>query len=325
MNRMKFLLVALLLPALSPGAILPETIGAYHLSKGGPVAVQEKSIWDEYGLKEIQSAKYEHEKDSFDVMAWRLGDTTASMAAFEWQRPAKATVSKLAPMAVETADSVLLVHGNYLFSFHGRKPEAAELAELTRSLKNVDGTPLPVLPTYLPGKDRVANSERYITGPEALAGFYPGLPPSVAAFHFGAEAAAATYKSGKNETRLAVFNYPTHQIAMQREVEFTKVPGAVVKRSGPLVAVVLNPTDPDTAERLLSQIRYQATVTLDEYVPTKRDNIGNLVVNAFSLIGILLAFALVSGLAVGGFRAFRRRGPKGDEADAILALHIDRH
>ena len=79
-----------------------------------------------------------------------------------------------------------------------------------------------------------------------------------------------------------------------------------------------------TAERLLSQVRYQAAVTLDEYVPTKRDNIGNLVVNAFSLIGILLAFALVSGLAVGGFRAFRRRGAKGEEADAILALHLDR-
>jgi hypothetical protein len=325
MNRMKFFLVAILLPALSPAAILPETIGPYHLTNGAPVAIQEKSIWDEYGLKETQSGKYEHEKDSLTVTAWRLGDTTASMAAFEWQRPAKSTPSKLAPMAVETADGVLLVHGNYLFSFHGRKPEPAELAALTASLKNVDGTSLPVLPSYLPGQDRVSNSERYITGPETLASFYPGVPPSVAAFHYGAEAAAAIYKSGKNETRLAVFNYPTHQIAMQREAEFSKVPGAVVKRSGPLVAVVLNPPDPDTAERLLSQVRYQATVTLDEYVPTKRDNIGNLVVNAFSLIGILLAFALISGLAVGGFRAFRRRGPKGEEADAILALHLDRH
>jgi len=58
------------------------------------------------------------------------------------------------------------------------------------------------------------------------------LAPSVAAFHYGAEAAIAVYQTGKNETRVAIFNYPTHQIAMQRS-EFTKVPGAVVKRSGP--------------------------------------------------------------------------------------------
>jgi len=35
----------------------------------------------------------------------------------------------------------------------------------------------------------------------------------------------------------------------------------MVKRSGPLLAVVLNPTDADSAERMLSQIKYQATVT----------------------------------------------------------------
>ena len=73
----------------------------------------------------------------------------------------------------------------------------------------------------------------------------------------------------------------------------------MVKRSGPLVAVILAPPDPDAAERLLGQVRYQADVTRDEYVPTRRDNIGNLVINAFILIGILLAFSLVSGLGVG--------------------------
>jgi len=98
----------------------------------------------------------------------------------------------------------------------------------------------------------------------------------------------------------------------------------MVKRSGPLVAVVLNPPDRNAAENLLDQIRYQATVTRDEYAPTRRDNIGNLVVNAFVLIGILLAFAVLSGLAVGGLRAFRRHGKGGEEPDAILSLHLDR-
>jgi hypothetical protein len=318
------LLLAILLPALSVAAILPDAIGPYHRTSTSRPALSDKGLWDEYGLKESESAAYESAEGRSNVTAYRLADSTASMAAFEWQRPAGSTPSKLAPMAVETADSVMLVHGNYLLSFTGTKPEAAEVAALTGALKNVDGTSLPTLPGYLPAQSLVPNSERYVLGPEALARFFPGLPPSVAAFRFGTEATIGVFKTGNTETRLAIFNYPNHLIAREREPEFAKVQGAVVKRTGPLVAVVLNPTDPDGVERLLSQVRYQAEVTRDEYVSTRRDNVANLVLNAFYLIGILLAFALVSGLTVGGLRAYRRRGRNGQAADAILTLDINR-
>src|SRR5262245_32555569 len=165
------------------------------------------------------------------------------MAAFLWQRPKNATSSKLGAQAVETPDSVLLVHGNYLIQFTGRKPEPAEVAALVEELKNVDGTPLPLLPGYLPAEKLVPNSERYILGPESLAMFLPGVPASVAAFSYSAEAIRGEFGSGKDQSRLAIFSYPTHQIAMQREPEFRKIAGALVKRSGPLVAVVLNPAD----------------------------------------------------------------------------------
>src|SRR6185295_351846 len=105
------------------------------------------------------------------------------------------------------------------------------------------------------------------------------------------------------------------QIAMREIGEFEKLQDVVVKRSGPLVAVIQNSPDPDLAQRVLGAIRYEASVTRDEYVPTRRDNIANLVLNAFTLCGILLVFMFVSGLAVGGLRAFLRRGGKGDEAD----------
>ncbi len=98
----------------------------------------------------------------------------------------------------------------------------------------------------------------------------------------------------------------------------------MVKRSGPFVAVILSPPDPDAAERLLAQVRYQAEVTRDEHVPTLRDNIGNLVVNAFVLTGLLLVFCVVSGLAFGGFRAFLRRFRKGEDPEAMITLHLER-
>jgi hypothetical protein len=320
---MKFVLAALLVPGVCLGAIWPENLGAWHRAASLQAALADRPIWDEYGLKESEAACYKNGDAQFTATAYRLQDTTGAMAAFDWQRPAQSTASKLAPMAAETADSLLVVRGNYLFSFTGHKPEAADLGPLFDELRNLDTTSLPSLPGFLPAKDRVLNSERYITGPVALQRFAPGIPPSVAAFHFSAEGQLAVFHGPKGDMKLVVFNYPTHQMAMQQEPQFRSLPGGVVvKRSGPLVAVVLEPPDPDAAEQLLAHVQYQADVTLDERISTQRDNIGNLVINAFILIGILLGFSVVSGLAVGGLKAFRHRGRHGEEADALITLNL---
>jgi hypothetical protein len=319
---MKFLPIALLLPSLAAAAILPDTIGPSQRGNPSKPVLSDQPIWTEYGLKDSETAAYQNGATKFTATAWQFQDTTGSMAAFQWQRPATAKPSTAAKMAAETPDSVILACGNYLFSFNGYKPSKEEINALTASLHNVDTTVLPVLSTYLPTAGLVANSERYVMGPAALQKFAPGVSPSLAAFHFGAEGQAGLFHNPKGDVPMLIFNYPTPNIARQQLAEFEKLSGAVAKRSGPLVAVVLSPPDPDYAENLLSQIRYQAQVTADEYVPTQKDNIGDLVVNSFVLIGILLAFALVSGFALGGFRALRRRGRKGEDADAMITLHL---
>jgi hypothetical protein len=244
------------------------------------------------------------------------------MAAFDWRRPEKARASKLAPLAVETPTGALLVRGNYLLDFAGHKPDAAELDQIYAALKNTDLTSLPLLPGYLPEEDTVAGSDRYVLGPESLQKFAPGIPPSVAAFRLGAEAAVGTFHAKKGDLTLAIFEYPTFQIAMQRIADFEKLPGAVAKRSGPLVAVTLNPPDPDLAEELLSKVQYRAEVTMQEHIPTKKDNIGDLIINAFILTGILLIFSVVGGLLVGGIRVWQRRGSDNPDADTIVSLHL---
>ncbi len=317
-------LFALLLPALAQSAIWPDAIGAYHRTGATQAVLAEAPLWDEYGLRESETATYENGASKFIATAWRMQDPTGALAAYDWQRPAKSEPSKLAALAAETADSLLLVHGNYLLLFSGYKPTTPELDPVAESLRNVDASALPALPGYLPAQGLVAGSERYITGPASLRKFNPGIPPSAAAFHLGAEAQLGVFHGPKGETVLTIFNYPTHQIAMQQAANLGKIPGAEVKRSGPLVAVILSPPDPDAAERLLAQVRYQAEVTRDERVPTLRDNIGNLVVNAFVLTGLLLVFCVVSGLAFGGFRAFLRRFRKGEDPEAMITLHLER-
>ena len=121
--------------------------------------------------------------------------------------------------------------------------------------------------------------------------------------------------------KLAIFNYPTPTIARERLAEMQKLPTAIAKRSGPLVAVILAPPNSDDAERLISQVRYQAAISWDQYVPSRRDNIGDLVINAFIMIGVLLAFSTVAGLAFGGFRVLARRVRKEDR-DAMTVLNL---
>lgn len=323
---MKFFVCAFMLaPLLAQGAILPDAIGPYQKTAGSAkAALADRPVWDEYGLKESETAAYRNGDKRFAVTVYRLQDTTSAMAAFQWQRDPKATPSKAAALAAETPGGLLLLRGNYLLSLTGDKPDQPSIDALTGGLRNVDTTALPTLPGFLPSANLVPNSERYITGPASLAKFFPGIPPSVAAFRMGAEAQSGVYRSARGDMALALFNYPTQQLARQKIADFEKISGAVVKRSGPLVAVMVSPPDPDAAEQVLSKVRYEAAVTLNEYVPTQRDNIGDLVINAFILIGILIAFSAVCGLFAGGFRTLLKRARKGEEPEPMICLHLER-
>ncbi|MGA2274324.1 MAG: DUF6599 family protein [Bryobacteraceae bacterium] len=313
----------LAVPCLAAASILPETIGPAHRTGESQPALTGRAVWDDYGLKAWEAATYASGAARFTVTAWELRDPTAALAAFDWQRPETAKPSKLAPLAATTRNGMLLVQGQYLLEFAGFQPPADDLAALSQSLKNVDTTALPVLPGYLPAENLVPNSERYITGPASLARFLPGISPSVAGFHFDTEAQLGVFHSPKGPMPLAIFNYPSPQIAMRKVPDFEQLPGAMVKRSGPLVAVLLAPSDRDMAERLLAQVRWQAEVTRDERVPTERDNPGNLLLNIFKLIGILLLFATLSGLLMGAGRVLIRLIRRGEEPEVMISLHLD--
>ena len=322
---MAFLL--LLLPALASAAIWPDTLGGFHRVSTQPAnTAADLAIWDEYGLREGETAQYEGDGQKFTATAYRFQDPTGALGAFEWLRPADSKPSALAKLAAETSAGSILAHGNYVLRFEGYHPAAPFLTTLIEGLKQVDNSALPALMDYLPSQDLVPNSERYVEGPAALQKFDPGIPPSTAAFHLSAEAQVGSFRGVPSapggDLKLAIFSYPTPQIARQQTGQFQQIAGAMVKRSGPLVAVILSPPNPDAAEKLLSLIRYHADITLDQRVSTRRDNIGDLVINAFVLIGILLCFSLVGGLAFGSVRAFLRRGARGEAADAMIVLHL---
>jgi len=323
LKRAPLLLAFLLIPTLAAAAVWPGQLGAFHRVTDQTVAFQSNQpIWDEYGFREGEEAHYVGDGEQFTARSWRFQDSTGAMAAFEWMRAADSKPSNVARLAAENPTGTTIAHANYVLVFVGYHPAAPFLVSVIQGLKQVDNAPLPSLLDYLPTQDLVPNSERYAEGPAALQQFDPGIPPSTAAFHLSAEAQIGMFHTSSGDLKLAIFSYPTPQIARLQMPQFQAISGAMVKRSGPMVAVILAPPSPDAAEKLLSLIRYRADVTLDERVNTRRDNIGNLVINAFVLIGILLCFAVVGGLAFGSVRAFLRRGGRGEAADAMIVLHL---
>jgi hypothetical protein len=312
----------LIMPALAMAGVWPENVGEWRRISVQPAAVTDRTLWNEYGFREAETARFEVGGKDFTATAWRLEDSTGAMGAFLWQRPADAKSSTLADFAAETGNGVLLASGNYMVAIQGYQPTPEEVAVMLDHLPRIYKAPIPELPGYMPAGKVAPNSERYIVGPAALARFEPRVPPSVAGFHLGVEASLATFRSDRGDYQLALFNYPTHQLAMQQYEAFSKLPGAMAKRSGPLVAVVFSPPDPDAAEHLLSLVRYQAAVTMSEYVPTLRDNPAHMLLTIFALVGVLMALALVFSLGFGGIRVLLRRGST-KEPDPMIMLHLN--
>jgi hypothetical protein len=298
----------------------PDQLGGCAKRGSKPTPLAERALWDEYGLLQAERAEYAGCANRFQVEVYRFKDSTGAMAAFEWQRPVDGRPSKLAPLSVETRNGALLVYHNYLFRFTRWKPAANDLPPFLGALRDVSQAPLPTLQDHLPAGNLVPGSERYVLGPAGLEKFESRVPPSVAAFHLGAEVCLAQYRTKSEPLKLAIFSYPTPQIARQRLVEFEKLSGAMAKRSGPLVTVILSPSDPDEAERLLSGVRYQANITMSERVPTLRDNPGDLIINIFMLIGLLLGVFLVVGLVFGFLKRWLGWG---SSKEAMILLHLD--
>ena len=78
----------------------------------------------------------------------------------------------------------------------------------------------------------------------------------------------------------------------------------------------------------MNSVNYEAEVTWNEATSmSKRDNIGNLLMAVFGLIGILLLFGLIFGVFFGGIRLLLTRYFPGTIFDLpenveILQLHL---
>jgi hypothetical protein len=327
---MLWFVALVLLAASAQSAVWPDKFGSFTRkdSQISEIDAQNRSILDEFGFIEAENAEYGSGAGRFTASAYRFRDPTGALAYFESQRPAGARQSKAAEVALETPTQRLLSHGNYVFHFNGRKPRSTDLKRFLASLENVDEAPLPTLRRYLPERGLVPNSQRYVLGPKSLAEFEPRVPSETAAFEFSTEAYIGKYGIPGGEATLAVFSYPNAHIARSRLPEFQKIPRASVKRSGPLLAIVLGPEEPNPAasEKLLALVNYQGEVTVSDIpppIPQDPGNAGDMLISIFSLAGFLLLLCLAGGILMGVFRIGGRQlfGNK-NAAEPMITLNL---
>ncbi len=279
-------------------AIWPQHLGKYELKSVKPAG---QIAPDEYGTDAMEEANY----GSFTVLAQRYKDSTGAYAA-----------------ALELHDRPLQV-SNYLITCTGHCPK--ELASLVGALPKLSRAALPALRNYLPAKDLDPRSERYILGPAGLRKAAPQIPEAAVNFEFGPEAEIGRYRTAHGEATLAVFSYPTMQMARQQAAVLGKLQDVVIKRTGPLVALVVGSGSKSEADQLLGQINYQATISSDDQplpLIIRPQTAAQMVLGILALAGIVLGFCLLSGIAFGALRILSRRFGYSDAGTAMTTLHL---
>jgi hypothetical protein len=327
-------------------AILPKSFAGWSLA-GSPQTTTDPARVDsaypavltEYGFVDSETVTYTRDDGrKLTVKAARFKDATGAYGAFTFYRQQPMKTEQIGTKAASANDRILFFRSNVLVDANfDRVTEmsASELRELAGLLPSATGSAgnLPTVPQYLPKKDAIDNSARYILGPQALMVVKAPLTAEQIDFKVEPEVLTQDYKSGDGPLTLTVVDYPTPQIAGERlralqSSQSSNSPTFLARRSGPLVAVVTGAIGSSDATNLLNSVNYDAEVTWDQATSlSKRDNIGNLIVGVFALIGILLLIGLIFGVFFGGIRVLlqrmnpRRSYARGEDAD-FIQLHL---
>jgi hypothetical protein len=282
------------------------------------------AVLREFGFTDFEDASYTRGDRKIAVRAARFGDATGAFGAFSFYKQPQMQPESIGDQALSVGTRALFYRGHILVEVTLDRVTAMSAADLRQLAEGLPPPPpyashAPSLPSYLPAQALEPNSNRYVVGPAGLAAVGAPLPAEVLDFSRNPEIALGVYGTRQGSATLMVIAYPTPQIAAERlravaAYRPPPAPGALdtglafmAKRTGPLLAVVAGELSPEEAKALLSQVNYDADVTWNERTNSPRDNIANLVLGVFALIGVLLLFAIVIGISFGGVRILAKR------------------
>jgi len=277
----------------------------------------------EYGFVSGEQAAYSRANQKLQVTLYRMKDPSGAYGLYSYLRSPDMLRADITDHSAMSRERALVLDGNLVLDIHG--------ADLQRSGKDLNALvaainpkaeqgPLPALSDHLPTKGFIDRSDKYILGPQTLNQFFPVTTNDWLGFDTGAEAEVARYHVDGRELNLLIADFPTPQTAQKKLAQLqqdyhvnapnTDPNGSPIfaRRSITLLAIVSGARTREEANKVLDQIQSGTEVTWNE--PTfqfKEPAITTMIVGAIIGTGIICCFALVSGLAFGGFRLVIKR------------------
>lgn len=318
--------------------LLPPTFagwqmqGAVHASTDpGAADTANAGVLKEYRFTDLASAAYTRDDGrTLKIRAARFADASGAFGAYTFYLQPDMTREQIGDQGASLGNRVLFYRGYVLIDAQFSQETAmsgAELRELAGSLPRPPGSSgnLPSFIQFLPHRDYIANTQKYVMGPLALAAI--SAPVSAGSVDFGssAEVSLAQYNTPSGPATLTLISYPTpqlaadhlrkidaaHQIAAQPQNGISTVAGSGTffdKRTGPIVAIATGKISDSDAKSLLGMVNYEATVTWN--TPTGNRDVHDLymlILNVVVLCAILGGLAIIAGVAFGGFRILMKR------------------
>ena len=304
-------------------------------------------VLKEYGFQQLATASYTNGDNKLTLRELRFEDATGAYGAFTFYRVPGTSPEQIGREAAANGKRVLFWQGATLVDAtfdHLTVMSAAALRELAGRIPVPSGAKSvpPSLPGYLPTQDREVTFTRYAIGPEAYTRAGGVLPADLVDFGRGAEVLTGTFNEKNGEGQLTLIEYPTPQIAIDREraiASFLKAgnpsehpangqtqqaPAAgqkwsqalndsnssalVTRRSGPLVAVTSGGFDDKDATSLIDRVHYEASVSWNKpQAISEPTRAARLLVGVITLFFILGGITILLGIFFGGGRLLVRK------------------
>lgn len=285
---------------------------------------QNTKILLEYGLQSFTDRSYTNGKDRVVVECYEMKYVSGAYGLWTFRRqtlPEGQREFFNGRYLVRVSASPLAIAETIMAKIQDKLPSS-----LSKS---------PLLPTYLPEQNKIAASERYVVGAEAVSQI-SSISDLREAIDFtgGTHAVVADYNNGGGKMSVLLIEFQAPQFATDGLIKIQQHFNSlspeeqkkrVLRRIGNYAVEAVNVSDPNAAEELLGQIKYMARVhwegkgissiplqfrppdpvSLQEAIQT-----GQFIVATFYWIGILVLGAILTGIFAGGAFFYWRRSQR---------------
>ena len=324
-------------PATQAPPILPKQFAGWEMQGNVQTSTDavaadptNASVLKEYRFSDFASATYTREDGrTLKVRAARFADASGAFGAYTFYLRPEMTKENFGDQGVSVGDRAVFYRGHILIDAQFSQEtamSAAELRALAGMLPHPGGSSgnLPSFIEFLPHRDYISNTQKYVMGPLALASLEAPVSAELVDFGSSSEATLAHYMTPSGEATLMLISYPTPQLAADHLKRIDAAhqlaqpqPGVSTingsgsffdKRTGPIVAIASGGISDSDAKALLEKVNYEATVTWN--TPSESGQVRDLtmlILNIVVLCAILAGLAIVAGVAFGGFRMLMKR------------------